>query len=179
VSECGQRLLATLVAVGVLGAPACAQVRKSERGSVGQTVAGTTVTVEYSRPQARGRTLFGGLIKWGETWTPGADWATTLQTDHDVTVEGHRLPRGKYGVWTVVRPDQWTVSLHRDWRRFHTNRPDSTDEALRLTMRPDSGPPVELLTFDFPEVDSTGAVLRFRWGSVVLPLRIGVGGASP
>jgi Protein of unknown function (DUF2911) len=178
-SECGQTVLAALIALGVLGTPACAQVKKSERGSVGQTVAGTTVTVEYSRPNARGRTLFGGVVKWGETWTPGADWATTLETDHDVTVEGQRLPRGKYGVWTVVRPDQWTVTLHRNWHRFHTNRPDSTDEALRLAVRPDSGPPVELLTFDFPEVDSTGATLRLRWGSVVLPLRIGVGGAAP
>jgi DUF2911 family protein len=179
VSEGRQRVLAALVALGVLGAPACAQARKSERASVGQTVAGTTITVEYSRPRARGRTLFGGVVKWGERWTPGADWATTLETDHDVTVQGRRLPRGKYGVWTVVQPDQWTVSLHRDWHRFHTNRPDSTDEALRLGVRPDSGPPVELLTFDFPEVDSTGATLRLRWGTVAVPLRIGVGPSSP
>jgi hypothetical protein len=79
----------------------------------------------------------------------------------------------------VVRPEEWTVSLHRDWHRFHTNRPDSTDAALRLAVRPDSGPPVELLSFDFPEVDSTGTTLRFRWGTVVVPLRIGVGRASP
>jgi hypothetical protein len=166
--------LAAIVAVAAPATPASAQVKKSERGSVGQTVAGTTIRVEYSRPRARGRTLFGGVVKWGEQWTPGADWATTFEVDHDVTVQGQRLPRGKYGVWTVVQPDQWTISLHRDWHRFHTNRPDSTDEALRLPVRPDSGPPVELLTFDFPEVDSTGATLRFQWGTVVVPLRIGV-----
>jgi hypothetical protein len=174
VSHRGWGLLAALVTAAALTAPAGAQARKSERGSVGQTVAGTTITVEYSRPRARGRTLFGGVVKWGEHWTPGADWATTVEVDHDVTVEGRRLPKGKYGVWTVVRPESWTVSLHREWRRFHTNRPDSTDEALRLVVRPDSGPPVELLTFDFPEVDSTGTTLRFRWGTVVLPVRIGV-----
>ena len=174
-SECSQGGLAVLVALGLLAAPACAQVRKSERGSVGQTVAGTTITVEYSRPHARGRTLFGGLVQWGDIWTPGADWATTFESDHDVTVQGQPLARGKYGVWTIVQPDRWIVTLHHDWHRFHTNRPDSADEALRLTVRPDSGPPVELLTFDFPEVDSTGATLRFRWGAVVVPLRIGVG----
>jgi predicted alpha/beta hydrolase len=174
VTDSGQRILALVVVVAAVATPACAQAKKSERGSVGQTVAGTTITVEYSRPKARGRSLFGGVVKWGEHWTPGADWATTVEVDHDVTVEGERLPKGKYGVWTVVQPDQWTVGFHREWRRFHTNRPDSTDEALRLTVRPDSGPPVELLTFDFPEVDSTGATLRFRWGPVVVPLRIGL-----
>jgi hypothetical protein len=168
-----------LGAVAVLATPSAAQVKKSKRGSVGQTVAGTTITVEYSRPKARGRTLFGGVVKWGERWTPGADWATTLETDRDVTVEGQRLPKGKYGVWTMVQPDRWTVSLHREWHRFHTSRPDSTDEALRVAVRPDSGPPVELLTFDFPEVDSTGATLRFRWGTVMVPLRIGVRAGAP
>ncbi len=140
---------------------------------VSQTVAGTTIAVEYYRPVARGRgNLFGGVVQWGENWTPGANWATTVEVDHDVRVEGQPLPKGKYGLWIVVRPDTWTVSFHRRARRFHTDRPDSTDEALRLTVRPDSGPHTEVLTFDFPEMAATHTILRLRWGTVVVPLRI-------
>ena len=169
------RLLVLLVALLAIlrAAPACAQGRLSERGGVSQTVAGTTIAVEYYRPVARGRdNLFGGVVHWGENWTPGANWATTVEVNHDVRVEGQPLPKGKYGLWIVVRPDTWTVSFHRRARRFHTDRPDSTDEALRLTVRPDSGPHTEVLTFDFPEMAATHTVLRLRWGTVVVPLRI-------
>src|SRR4051812_5470503 len=137
-----------------------------------QQVAGTTVTVEYYRPVARGRTPFGGVVHWGEHWTPGANWATTMAVDHDVRIEGQFLPKGTYGLWALVQPDSWVVSFHHRARRFHTDRPDSTDVALRLVMRPDSGSAIEVLTFDFPDVSSTSTTLRFRWGTVVVPLHI-------
>jgi hypothetical protein len=153
--------------------PGSAQGRLSEKGSAAQTIAGTTITVEYYRPVARGRTrLFGDVVTWGEHWTPGANWATTVDADHDVRVEGRLLPKGKYSLWTVVQPDSWVVELHRRSRLFHTARPDTTDEQLRLTVRPDSGPAIEVLTFDFPEVAPAGTTLRLRWGTTVLPLHI-------
>ena len=157
-----------------LGARAAsAQGRLSEKGSAAQTIAGTTITVEYYRPVARGRTrLFGDVVTWGEHWTPGANWATTVDTDHDVRIEGRLLPKGKYSLWTVVQPDSWVVELHRRSRLFHTTRPDTTDEQLRLTVRPDSGPAIEVLTFDFPEVAPAATTLRLRWGTIVLPLHI-------
>jgi hypothetical protein len=165
--------LALAVALSLAARVGTAQGRLSEKGSAAQTIAGTTITVEYYRPVARGRVrLFGDVVTWGEHWTPGANWATTLDTDHDVRVEGRLLPKGKYSLWTVVQPDSWVVELHRRSRLFHTTRPDSTDEQLKLTVRPDSGPPVEVLTFDFPEVAPAATTLRFRWGTTVLPLHI-------
>ena len=161
-----------LLAAALPMAAACAQGRLSEKASVMQQVAGTTITVEYYRPIARGRTLFGGVVHWGENWTPGANWATTVAVDHDVRIEGQLLPKGTYGLWIVVQPDSWVVNFHRRARRFHTDRPDSTDVALRLVMRPDSGPATEVLTFDFPEVSATSTTLRFRWGTVIVPLHM-------
>ena len=147
----------------------------SELGTVAQKVSGTTITVAYSRPVERGRrNVFGNLVKWGVLWTPGANWATTLDVDHDVRVEGRLLPKGKYSMWVVPAPDRWTVSLHRRARRFHVDRPDSTDEQLRVTVRPDSGPHTEVMTWDFPEITTGATTLRFRWASVVVPLHIGI-----
>jgi endonuclease YncB( thermonuclease family) len=151
-----------------------AQGRLSEHAAAAQTIANTTITVEYYRPAARGRdSLFGKVVTWGEHWTPGANWATTLETDHDVRVYGHLLPKGKYAVWTVVRPDRWQVEFHRTWRKFHVPPPsDSTDEQLRFDVTPASGPPVEVLTFDFPEVRPAATTLRLRWGTAVVSLPI-------
>ncbi len=90
-------LTVSLMALTVLAADAHAQIRASERGTVTQTVDGTTIKIDYSRPQARGRDdLYGGEIHWGEVWTPGANWATTIGVDHDVTINGHELPTGVY-----------------------------------------------------------------------------------
>ncbi len=161
-----------LLAAALPVVPACAQGRLSEKASVIQQVAGTTIAVEYYRPVARGRTLFGGVVHWGENWTPGANWATTVAVDHDVRIERQLLPKGTYGLWIVVQPDSWVVNFHRRARRFHTDRPDSTDVALRLVVRPDSGPSTEVLTFDFPDVAPTSTTLRFRWGTVVVPLHM-------
>jgi hypothetical protein len=170
-----RRLACLALLAGSLPAgAACAQARLSEKASVMQQVAGTTITVEYYRPVARGRIPLGGVVHWGENWTPGANWATTVAVDHDVRIEGQLLPKGTYGLWVVVQPDSWVVNFHRGARRFHTNRPDSSDVALRLVVRPDSGPPTEVLTFDFPDMSSTGTTLRLRWGTVVVPLHIDI-----
>ena len=161
------------IAVAVAAAPCVAQGKRSERASVSQTVAGTTITVEYSRPVARGRgSIFPKVVHWNERWTPGADWATTIEVDRDVHVQGVLLPKGKYGVWTVVRPDTWTVAFHQDWHVFHTVRPDTSGAAVRVTAIAEQGPPVEVLTFDFPDMPPGGTTLRFRWGTMVVPLRI-------
>lgn len=163
-----------LTAAFVAARPVASQ-ELSEFGSVAQRVSGTRLTVEYYRPVERGRrNVFGDLVKWGQLWTPGANWATTLDVDHDVRVEGKLLPKGKYSVWAVPGPDAWTISLHRRARRFHVDRPDSTDEQLRFTVRPDSGPHTEVMTWDFPEVTTGATTLRFRWASVVVPLHIGI-----
>lgn len=175
--HCVAAIAVSLAASG--GAAQCeAQAMLSEHAAVAQTVAGTTITVEYYRPQARGRdSLFGKVVTWGSYWTPGANWATTLETSRDVRVNGAKLPKGKYSVWAVVRPERWTMEFRRQWHKFHVPPPtDSSDVALRLEVRPEAGPAMEVLTFDFPAVDSVGTTLRFRWGTVVVPLEIGVAG---
>jgi hypothetical protein len=169
----GTTLTLALAAGGTAG-PCAAQRMLSEHAVVAQTIAGTTITVEYYRPQGRGRdSLFGKVVTWGSHWTPGANWATTVDVNHDVRVNGARLPKGKYALWAVVEPDHWTVELRRQWHKFHVPPPsDSSDVQLRLTARPETGPATEVLTFDFPAVGPAAATLRFRWGTVVVPLEI-------
>ena len=166
---------APAVAVAMLAArsDAAAQGRLSEKAVVAQTVGNTTITVEYYRPVARGRTnIFPNVVHWNERWTPGANWATTIDVDHDVKVEGQLLPKGKYSLWATVRPDSWTLDFHRSARRFHLSRPDSTDRELRVSARADSGALTEVLTFDFPEIATGATTLRLRWGTVVVPLHL-------
>jgi hypothetical protein len=157
-------------------AVARSQALASPFATISQKVDSTTITVEYYRPSVRGRTIFGKLIPWGTTWTPGANWATTLEVDRDVRIEGHPVPRGKYSVWMIpaAKPDPWTVVLNRSARRFHVVRPDEKDDELRFRLTADSSPHVEVLTFSFPVVTRTGATLAFQWAETRVPIRLEV-----
>jgi hypothetical protein len=168
------RRVAAAALVSSIALPSAgAQGRLSEKALVSQTVGSTTITVEYYRPVARGRTdLIPGVVHWGDWWTPGANWATTIEVDRDVKVEGQSLPKGKYSLWTIPRADAWTIDFHRSARRFHLSHPDSSDRQLSVRVRPDSGPRTDVLTFDFPEFATGSTTLRFRWGTVAVPLHL-------
>jgi DUF2911 family protein len=159
-----------------LPATGLAQIRASERGSLSQTVDGTVITVDYARPRARGRdTLFGGVVKWDEVWTPGANYATTLEVSKDLTLDGHRVPKGKYSVWMIVRKDaDWTVVLDPRHHRYHTDPPDSTAEQVRYAIHPGEGPFTEALTWSAPEIRVTGCTLAMQWGTTRVALDVKV-----
>ncbi|MEO6528681.1 MAG: DUF2911 domain-containing protein [Gemmatimonadaceae bacterium] len=160
-----------------------AQIRPSEHGTVSQQVATTTITVEYDRPGARGRMLFGDgkVVHWGEVWTPGANWATTMDVDKNVRVDGHPLPKGKYSVWLIPQaaPAPWTLLFARTARLFHTRPPSAGDEQLRVPVRPEQSIHMETLAWYFPVVTPDGATLRLHWGTTVVPVQIGVDMARP
>jgi len=170
-------LLATVFPAGT----ARGQALASPFGTVSQRVDSTTITIEYYRPSARGRRIFGGVVRWGELWTPGANWATTLEVNRDVLIEGQPLPRGKYSLWMIpaLGPDSWTVVLSRTARRFHVMRPDPRDDQLRIRVAPDSAPHLEVLSFSFPVVTRGGTTLAFQWAGTVVPLRLEIRSSRP
>ena len=167
--------------VGYPSGVAGAQALASPFATVSQKVDSTTITLEYYRPSVRGRVIFGRLVPWGTTWTPGANWATTLEVDRDVRLEGQRLPRGKYSVWMIpaAKPAAWTVVLNRSARRFHVVRPEAKDDELRFTVPADSSPHVEVLTFSFPVVTRNNATLAFQWAETLVPIRVEVQSSRP
>jgi hypothetical protein len=176
-----QRLLVPLVAAGSLlvgfGAPTDAQIRASERSMIAQTVDGTTITVDYSRPRARSRAdLFGGVVHWGEVWTPGANWATTFEFSSDVTLNGHAVAAGKYSVWLeVMETGPWTMILDPESRRFHLGRPAPSDEQVRFPVEPTTTDDfVEVLTWEFPAVSATGTTLQLVWGTTAVAFEVDV-----
>lgn len=173
-----QQRLTPLLALLLFARPSLAQVRASEHASVEQTIDGATITLEFYRPMERGRTLFGGpgaLVRSGDAWTPGANWATTIDASRDIWLGGHRLPQGKYGIWLLPRDTgDWTLFFDPVVRRFHTNRAKPDSAVLQLAVRPEQGPQLEGLMWYFPAVGGDTATLRLHWGStmVTVPLRV-------
>ena len=152
------------------------QIRASELGTISQVIDGTRIGIEYSRPRARGRKdIFGGEVKWQEVWTPGANWATTLDFSRNVKIEGHAVPKGKYSVWMVVRPGgDWTFVLDPRPRLFHMEHVDSTPAQIRFPVKALPAPFTEVLTWTFPENRPTGATMVMSWGTIRVPLEVTV-----
>jgi hypothetical protein len=165
--------------VMITAVPAAAQIRASERGTVSQTIDGTTVTVDYSRPSARGRVLFGGLVPFGGVWTPGANWATTLESNRDLRLNGVEVPSGKYSVWMIPREGDWTLTLNGNPELFHFQKPDSAEGRIHVAVRPEERPHTEMLTWSFPRVSGDAAVLELRWGTSAVSVRVVVQPTEP
>jgi len=172
-----RRLLQLVVVVIALGGTACGARAQgypfSQRGSVTQHVAHTTVAIEYGRPVARGRVLFGQLVPWDSVWHPGADSATRISFDHPVLLEGHEVKAGEYSVWLVPRASgPWTVILSRAAHAFHKPYPGAANDAYRFDVTPERGAHMESLAYYFPSVVRDRAVLRIHWGETIVPIRI-------
>src|SRR5262245_37628305 len=149
------------------------RIKPSQHGSVSQRIADTTVTVEYNRPVARGRELFGRLVPYGRIWCPCADDATTVELSTAVTVEGKELPAGRYSLWTEPEAERWTVIFNKSANAWHTRYPEGHD-ALRIQVTPRTGSHMETMAFYFPVVDGKKAELALHWGTVVVPMKIEV-----
>lgn len=169
------RVFAALSLGFLLGVTATAQQapRPSQHGSVAQEIAATKVAIEYNRPVARGRELFGALVPWGKVWCPGADMCTSIALSTDVQVNGQKLAAGTYSIWAQPGQQQWTLIFNRAHPVFHT-RYDGAQDALRVTATPREGPHMETLAFYFPVVDGTRAELVLHWGKVIVPLQLEV-----
>jgi hypothetical protein len=160
-------------AASVAAQDAAPKIKPSQHGSVSQRINETVITIEYNRPVARGRELFGRLVPYGRIWCPCADDATTIQLSEGIKVEGQDLAAGRYSVWTEPNPDQWTVIFNRTADTFHTRYPQGQD-ALRVTVKPRTGSHMETLAFYFPTVEGRKAELVLHWGTTVVPLALEV-----
>lgn len=162
----------------VLADAVAGQIRGSEAAIVSQTIDGTTVTLEYSRPRAAGRALFGELVRYGEPWT-GANWATTLELNRDARLNGTDVAAGRYSVWWVPQPDRWTLILDPNAKLFHFQKPGPAPDQIRIEAEPRTAPHSELLTWSFPAVTGDAATVQMHWGTTAVPLQIVVQPTKP
>lgn len=159
------------VALGLGCRSSGGSIPKSQQARLEQRVGKVLVVIEYSRPVARGRRLFGGIVPYGVAWDPGADAASTISFSGDVELENHAVQKGTYSIWAVPGAAEWTFILSRAAKVFHEPYPEGKD-ALRLRLTPRAGPHMETLGFYFPMVDADSALLHLHWGETVVPIRV-------
>lgn len=105
--------------------------RKESKGTIGNV----SVAVDYSAPSVKGRTIWGGLEKYGKVWRAGADDNTTFSFDKEVTINGTKVPAGKYGFFIIPKENEkWTVILNNKNDSWGAYSYDKSDDLLRLEI---------------------------------------------
>ena len=119
------------------------------------------ISVFYNRPFKKGRVIFGGLVPYGKTWRTGANEATVFETDKAITVQGKKLPAGKYGLFTIFNGNDVTVIFSKTWNQWGAFKYNEADDQLRIkTKATDEKSSSEKMIFKI----SPAGVVTLLWG---------------
>lgn len=171
--------------------------RASQMATVMQKVGTTDLSITYSRPAVKGRTVYGEwpgeakgegtidnqntrpagapLVAWGRVWRTGANEATLFTVNDDVLINGQPLPAGKYSVHSIPGKDEWTFIFNKDDGQWGSFTYDAAKDALRVKSKPtwvaDSA---ELLTFNVDAPEGDTATVNLRWEKLSVPFTVKV-----
>lgn len=139
-----------------------------------QMVGYTKVGIEYSRPSMRKRTIFGGLVPYGEVWRTGANASTKISFNSDVTIEGKELPHGTYSLLTIPREDSWIIIFNNDLDLRGTRNYDVGKDQLRVEV-PTQNIDCHFETFliDVGELTSSTATVQLIWENTIVKFSVG------
>ena len=148
--------------------------RQSQRAVVTPALGITDITVNYHRPLANGRKVWGGLVPYGQVWRAGANENTTIQFTDDVTIEGKPLAAGTYGLHMIPNENEFTVifsKMSTAWGSFSYKQ---DEDALRVSVKPSPRRGNNALRYDFDQLKPDSAVLTMTWDKVAVPINISV-----
>lgn len=156
-----------IAAAMLITSAASAQGRKpaSPPAKVSEKIAsGATITINYSQPSVKGRTIGKDLEPLpGKVWRTGADKATVFETDKDVTIEGQKLPAGKYGLFTILNDNEWTIIFNKTWDQWGAFKYQEGEDIFRVKV-PATKAPAFTETFTI-NVGKDGKV-SLLWGDL-------------
>lgn len=145
-------------------------------GKIEQKVGLTDVSVEYSRPGMRGRTIFGDLVPYGEIWRTGANANTKITFSDDVKINGKELKKGTYAIYTIPNKESWEVIFYsksdnwgvpQDW--------DESKVAVKATAKTMEMPmKMETFTIVIDDLKNDSATLNFIWENTIAMLSLEV-----
>lgn len=169
-------LLFTLMSFAFLEATQAqvATPRPSPKSVLTQSIGITDVTITYSRPGVKGRTIWGELVPFDKVWRTGANEATNFKITDDVKIEGKTLSAGSYSLATVPGKDSWIVIFNKRDDLWGAMGYKQEEDALRVTVKPESAPHREWMEFSFEDLSENSAVLALYWEKLRVPVKIEV-----
>ncbi|NER12343.1 DUF2911 domain-containing protein [Leptobacterium flavescens] len=153
-----------------------AQINKaslSPQIKVEQNVGLAKISLEYGRPGAKDRKIFGSLIPYGKVWRTGANSSTKMHISNDLSLNGHKIPAGSYGLYSIPGEKEWTIIIHKNTNLWGAGGYNPSDDLIRFKV------PViklkdkqETLNIGFENFNANGADLTIAWenSKVAIPV---------
>lgn len=166
-------IVLAMIAGMFASATAFAQQDKSKRPSppavVKETLnSGATVTIDYSQPSVKGRTIGKEIAPFGKVWRTGANEPTTFEVSKAVKVDGKALAAGKYAMYSIPGEKEWVIILGKK-SDVSADKHVEADDALRIKVKPAKAAAfTEKMTFT---VDKGGKVALI-WGDILVPFMV-------
>ena len=151
---------------------ACAQDDKSKRPSPPATETakltnGAVVTINYSQPSVKGRSIGKEIAQYGKVWRTGANESTTFETSKGLKVNGNALPAGKYSIFTIPEENEWTVIFNKINDQWGT-RYKETEDVFRFKVKPSKGKLTEQMKFT---IDKEG-IVKLNWATTMISFQV-------
>jgi tetratricopeptide (TPR) repeat protein len=173
------RKIILMLAVALVNFIVEAQVKTPQSSPLAkfeQVVGLTTVQVEYSRPSAKGRTVYGDLVPFGKMWRTGANANTTVSFSEDVKVAGKDLKKGKYALFATPKADSWDLVFYTDTNNW--GLPDKWDDgkvALKVTIKPETlNKSVESFSIFLNNLTNDSGVIELSWERTMVTIPFSV-----
>ena len=173
------RKLLICLALAVLALPLAAQQlrlpRPSPNATLTQTVGLTDITIKYSRPGVKGRQIWGALVPYDQIWRTGANEATTISFSDDVMINGQKLAKGNYALFTIPGKDQWTLGFNSQAEQWGAFNHDKSKDVLSVMVKPEKAEYREWMEFEIPEMTTDTAKIAMRWENLAVPFTVDTG----
>ncbi|MEO8886694.1 MAG: DUF2911 domain-containing protein [Mucilaginibacter sp.] len=132
-----------------------------------------TISVNYYRPNTRGRKIFGNIEPYGLVWRTGANNATVIKVTDTVQVEGHTLLPGAYSLFSIPGPTEWTVIFNKNASQWGAYSYDEKQDLFRFKVKPVKlAAKVETLTIQFADVHEEDCLLQVLWENTCIYLHL-------
>lgn len=96
---------------------------------------GATISINYSSPAVKGRVIWGELVPFSKVWRAGANDATTFETDKDLTIEGSKLPSGKYSFFVIPNEKECILIFNKEAKQWGAYKYNEKEDQLRVTIK--------------------------------------------
>ncbi len=174
-----KKLLLLCVAVLAFVASASAQIKtpaSSPSCKITQEVGLIKVDVDYSRPSAKGRKVFGELVPFGDIWRTGANSATKLTFSDDVMLGGNKVAKGTYALYTIPMEKEWTIIIYKNTTLGGNLKKVKDDELAAKFNVPSArlNDAVESFSIEFDNLRNAGGDMILSWEKtkVVIPITL-------
>lgn len=96
---------------------------------------GATITINYGSPSVKGRVIWGDLVPYNKVWRAGANEATTFETDKELTIEGKKLPAGKYSFFVIPSEKESVIVFNKEAKQWGAYKYNESQDQLRVTVK--------------------------------------------